>query len=234
MNAADDAGTLVLVATPIGNLGDMAPDALAIRAENEVKAVEPVTAWLGAGRQVALVSDAGIPALADPGERLVRGVLDAGGRVRVVAGPDAATTALLVSGLSRHRWCFEGFLPRIGARRTERLASLAEQACTTVVYEAPHRLHRTLVDLDDRIGSDRAIAVCNDLTKRYEQVWRGTVRSVRAALQEMTPRGEFVLVIGGAERSGDRGEDEGADGEYSRRPRGDDRRDVRERSSPAG
>jgi len=238
-------GRLVLVATPIGNLGDMALDALdilraadviaaedtrrtrkllsafdihprrlvSIRAENEVKAVEQVTAWLASGRQVALVSDAGMPGLADPGERLVRGVLEAGCRVRVLPGPDAATTALLVSGMPRYRWCFEGFLPRSGPRRTERLAHMAKEACPTVVYEAPHRLQRTLGDLEDWIGPDRAIAVCNDLTKLYEHVWRGTLRSVRAALEGTTPRGEFVLVIGGGERSGD------GEGDSSRRLR---------------
>jgi 16S rRNA (cytidine1402-2'-O)-methyltransferase len=94
-----------------------------------------------------------------------------------------------------------GFLPRSGPRRSERLAHLATEARTTVVYEAPHRLQRTLVDLDDWLGPGRAIAVCNDLTKLYERVWRGTVRSVRAAMEETTPRGEFVVVIGGAQRS---------------------------------
>jgi 16S rRNA (cytidine1402-2'-O)-methyltransferase len=234
MNAVDGGGALVLVATPIGNLGDIGVDALehlraadvvaaedtrrtrrllsafdirprrlvSIRAENEAKAIEQVTAWLDSGLQVALVSDAGMPALSDPGERLVHGVLDADGRVRVVAGPDAATTALLASGLPRQRWCFEGFLPRDGRRRTDRLAHLAVEARTTVVFEAPHRLHRTIDDLDDRLGPERSIAVCNDLTKRYERVWRGTVRSVRAALEDVTPRGEFVLVIGPRERSG--------------------------------
>jgi 16S rRNA (cytidine1402-2'-O)-methyltransferase len=230
MSGRSLSGAVALVGTPIGNLGDLTPGALAvlrqadvigaedtrrtrkllsayeihpaqlvsIRAENEAAAIDRVLRWLDDGLLVALVSDAGMPAISDPGERLVRGVLDAGGAVGVEAGPDAATSALLISGLPRERWCFEGFLPRRGAARSERLAILAAETRTAVLYEAPHRLQRTLDDLAEHLGGTRPIVVANDLTKMYETTWRGSIDSVRSVLAGHTPRGEFVLVVAAA------------------------------------
>jgi 16S rRNA (cytidine1402-2'-O)-methyltransferase len=224
---AEGGGVLTLVGTPIGNLGDVTPAALAalrgadvicaedtrrtrklltahgirprrltsIRARNEEREAARVVRWVAEGRAVAYVTDAGMPAVSDPGERLVRAVLAAGGRVATAPGPDAATAALALSGLPADSWAFEGFLPLKGQARDERLAAIAAGPRTTVVYEAPHRLARTLADLASHAGPDRAVAVANDLTKRFERVWRGPLGRVAAELAATEPRGEFVVVI---------------------------------------
>jgi 16S rRNA (cytidine1402-2'-O)-methyltransferase len=224
---ASTGGVLTLVGTPIGNLGDVTPAALAalraadvicaedtrrtrklltahgisprrlasIRARNEEREAARVVRWVVEGRTVAYVTDAGMPAVSDPGERLVRAVLAAGGRVASAPGPDAATAALALSGLPADRWSFEGFLPLKGHARDERLATIAAEPRTTVVYEAPHRLARTLADLAAHIGPDRQVAVANDLTKRFERVWRGPLGRVADEVTATEPRGEFVVVI---------------------------------------
>ncbi|MCO5969073.1 16S rRNA (cytidine(1402)-2'-O)-methyltransferase [Actinoallomurus soli] len=175
---------------------------VSVRKHNEERSGAWVMARLREGRQVAMVSDAGMPMLSDPGERLARHVLDAGGELRVAPGPDAATTALMLSGLPAARWCFEGFLPAKGGERTRRLAAVAAERRTTVLFEAPHRLLRTLGDLVSAAGGERPAAVLNDLTKLYERAWRGSLGQVRDAVAEQEPRGEFVIVLGGApERS---------------------------------
>jgi 16S rRNA (cytidine1402-2'-O)-methyltransferase len=231
---ADPGGVLTLVGTPIGNLGDVTPAALAalqdadvicaedtrrtrklltahgirprrltsIRAQNEEREAARVVRWVAEGRAVTYVTDAGMPAVSDPGERLVRAVLAAGGRVAAAPGPDAATTALTLSGLPAQRWAFEGFLPLKGQAREERLAHIAAEPRTSVVYEAPHRLARTLADLAAHVGPDRPVAVANDLTKRHERVWRGPLGQVAADLAATEPRGEFVVVIGPAGSGG--------------------------------
>jgi 16S rRNA (cytidine1402-2'-O)-methyltransferase len=219
-------GVLHLVATPIGNLGDLAPRAIdvlasaalvccedtrrtgrllqhaGVRAERlavcndhtEMARLADVLEVLGAGRDVAVVTDAGTPGVSDPGQRLVRAVLDAGFRVSAVPGPVAAVTALVVSGLPTNRFVVEGFLPRAGRERRERLAELATERRTVVLYEAPHRIRRTLDDLAERCGADRPVAVARELTKLYEQVVRGTLGSIDVG----EPRGEYVVVLGGA------------------------------------
>lgn len=177
------------------------PLLVSVRQHNEQAQATRVVAWLDEGRQVAYVTDAGMPLLSDPGERLVRTVVEAGGQVTVAPGPDAATCALLLSGLPAGRWCFEGFLPAKGAARRQRLAALGAERRTSVLFEAPHRLLRTLTDLQEAIGAGRAVAVANDLTKLYERVWRGPVGEVRAELAGLpgaAPRGEFVIVVAGA------------------------------------
>ncbi|MCO5999567.1 16S rRNA (cytidine(1402)-2'-O)-methyltransferase [Actinoallomurus rhizosphaericola] len=175
---------------------------VSVRKHNEERSGAWVMARLREGRQVAMVSDAGMPMLSDPGERLARHVLDAGGELRVAPGPDAATTALMLSGLPAARWCFEGFLPAKGGERTRRLAAVAAERRTTVLFEAPHRLLRTLDDLVSAVGGERPAAVLNDLTKLYERAWRGSLGQVRDAVAGQEPRGEFVIVLGGApERS---------------------------------
>lgn len=169
---------------------------VSVRAENEARSIDVVVRWLEAGQVVVLVTDAGMPALSDPGARLVRGILDAGHAIDVVAGPDAATAALLVSGLPAARWAFDGFLPRRTAERRRRVEALRHEERSVVVFEAPHRLQRLLAELEDTLGGDRHIAVANDLTKRYERVWRGRLQDVRAAISDDEARGEFVIVVG--------------------------------------
>lgn len=219
-------GRLVLVATPVGNLGDLSPrarqalaDASLICCEDtrrtglllqhagvsgvrmavcnehtEAARVPEVLSVLGDGGDVAVVTDAGTPGISDPGERLVAAVLDAGYDVTTVPGPAAVVAALVVSGLPTTRFVFEGFLPRSGRARTERIAELASEQRTIVVYEAPHRVVRTLTDLAAAFGADRRVAVARELTKLYETVLRGTL----GELDIGEPRGEYVLVIDGA------------------------------------
>jgi 16S rRNA (cytidine1402-2'-O)-methyltransferase len=223
-------GQLVLVATPIGNLGDLSPRAvealrqaaliccedtrrtgrllehagvaaprLAVCNEHtEAARISEVLTTLGDGGDVAMVTDAGTPGISDPGERLVRAVVDAGFEVTSVPGPTALVTALVTSGLATGRFVFEGFLPRSGRARRDRLAELAAERRTIVVYEAPHRIGRTLSDLASTLGDDRPVAVARELTKLWETVVRGTLGSVELG----EPRGEYVLVIAGAPLDG--------------------------------
>jgi 16S rRNA (cytidine1402-2'-O)-methyltransferase len=221
-------GALVLVGTPIGNLGDLSPravDALTAAAviacedtrrtgrllvhagiterrlvmlneHNEVERGAELVDRMSAGETVALVTDAGMPAISDPGERLVAAAVRAGLAVEVVPGPSAGITALAVSGLPTGRFVFEGFLPRKGSARARRLADLAEEARTIVLYEAPHRLQRTLGDLADALGRDRGVVVARELTKLHEELWRGTLGD--AQIWAENPRGEIVIVVAGA------------------------------------
>lgn len=225
-----DAGHLVLVATPIGNLGDLPPRAvevlaaadvvacedtrrtgrllaaagvraralIAVHDHNEASQVGSVLGRLKAGEVVAVVTDAGTPGISDPGERLVRAVTQAGFEVRVVPGPSAAISGLVASGLPTGRFVFEGFLPRKGSGRSERLAALVGEQRTLVLYEAPHRLARTLADLADTLGGERRAAIGRELTKLHEEVWRGTLDEAVARCEQIEPRGEHVLVVDGA------------------------------------
>jgi 16S rRNA (cytidine1402-2'-O)-methyltransferase len=139
-----------------------------------------------------------MPGISDPGQRLVRAAVDGGHRVEVIPGPSAAVAALVASGLPTERFCFEGFLPRKGSGRSERLAALAGERRTIVVYEAPHRLARTVDDLAEVLGSSRRVAIARELTKLHEEIWRGDLRGAREWLAESSPRGEIVIVIEGA------------------------------------
>ncbi len=224
------AGSLVLVSTPIGNLGDLSPRAARTLAEADVIACEDtrrtrrllthagisakrlvvvhdhnestqaaaILALLDQGKQVAVVSDAGTPGLSDPGARLAAAAASAGVTVLAVPGPSAALAALVVSGLPTGRWCFEGFLPRKGAERAERLAALAAEGRTTVVYEAPHRLAATLSDLAGACGPHRRVAVARELTKLHEEVWRGGLGQAAEWAASQPARGEYVVVVAGA------------------------------------
>ncbi len=217
--------TLWLVATPIGNLGDLSPraaqvldDVRAICCEDtrrtgrllqhagvtanrlivcnehtEYQRIATVLDELAQG-DVAVVSDAGSPGISDPGERLVAAAIDAGHDVSAVPGPAASTMALTISGLPTARHVFEGFLPRKGRERAERLAGIADERRTVVIYEAPPRVARTLADLRDVCGSDRRVAVCRELTKLHEEVRRGTLGDIDVH----DPRGEYVIVLDGA------------------------------------
>ena len=222
---------LVLVATPIGNIGDLAPRALLELAEadfvacedtrrtgmlykhlgiphppfvvcnehTEARASEEIVERIHSGARVVLVSDAGMPGISDPGERIVSAVVAAGLSVTAVPGASAVLAALTMSGFSTERFAFEGFLPRKGSERSERLSEIEIERRTTVFFESPRRLQRTLSDLLERFGPDRRIAVARELTKRYEEIWRGRLSDAVAHFGGQEPRGEFVVVVEGAQ-----------------------------------
>ncbi|MBR7182205.1 MAG: 16S rRNA (cytidine(1402)-2'-O)-methyltransferase [Clostridia bacterium] len=156
-----------------------------------------IVARLQAGESCALISDAGTPAISDPGEDLVALCAEAGISVTSVPGCCAAVTALALSGLSTARFIFEGFLPVERARRRERLALLTGQSATMIVYEAPHKLRTTLDDLAEALGTERRVALCRELTKRNEEIFRTTLGEAVDHYRENDPRGEYVLVIEG-------------------------------------
>jgi 16S rRNA (cytidine1402-2'-O)-methyltransferase len=170
---------------------------VAVHDHNEAAQVGMVLERLRAGELVAVVTDAGMPGISDPGERLVQAAADAGFEIQVVPGPSAAITGLVASGLPAGRFVFEGFLPRSGSGRTERLAALTGERRTIVLYEAPHRLARTLADLLAALG-DRQVALARELTKLHEETWRGTLSAAVARAAEVEPRGEYVVVVEGA------------------------------------
>jgi 16S rRNA (cytidine1402-2'-O)-methyltransferase len=153
---------------------------------------------LHTGQKLALVTDAGMPGISDPGYELVQACVSKGILVVPIPGPTAAITALSASGLPTDRFCFEGFLPVKGAERRERLVALQPETRTMILYEAPHRLRQTLKDLAETLGIDRSIVVSRELTKRYETFWRGTLAEAIAHFIAEDPRGEFTLVIAGA------------------------------------
>ena len=170
---------------------------LAVHDHNEARSVGTVLARVQAGEVVAVVTDAGLPGISDPGERLVRAAAKEGLVVTVVPGPSAALAALAVSGLPTGRAVFEGFLPRRGSGREERLVELRTERRTIVLFEAPHRLARTLAELVEALGRDRRVALVRELTKLHEEVWRGTLAEALARSEGAEPRGEHVLVVEG-------------------------------------
>ena len=222
-------GRLVLVATPIGNLGDLSPraaeelaaadlvacedtrrtgrllqhagisgsDLLRLDEHTEERSTAVVVDRITGGDTVALVSDAGMPGISDPGERVVRRVVEAGHPVVVVPGPSAPVAAVSASGLATDRWCMEGFLPRRGSARSDRLAELAVEERTMVLFESPNRLAKTLRDLVGVLGPDRRAVVAREMTKLHEEFVRGTVAEL-AARFDAPPKGEVVLVLEGA------------------------------------
>lgn len=152
---------------------------------------------LEAGETAAVVSDAGMPCISDPGEDLVRLCAQAGVEVQVIPGPSAAVSALAVSGLPTSRFTFEGFLSTNRKNRGEHLDSLKQERRTMIFYEAPHKLPTTLEDLKEAFGGDRRIALCRELTKLHEQVLRMDLEQAAAYARETSPRGEYVLVVEG-------------------------------------
>lgn len=166
---------------------------------NEERRTPELVAEILAGSVVALVTDAGMPVVSDPGYRLVRAALDAGAPVTAVPGPSAVTTALALSGLPTDRFCFEGFLPRTGGARRARLAALADEERTLVFFEAPHRIAATLADLAAAFGADRPAALCRELTKTYEEVLRRPLGELATWAATGEPRGEITLVVAGAQ-----------------------------------
>ena len=153
---------------------------------------------LSNGHSVAVISDAGLPGISDPGEELVAAARQAGHSVICVPGPCAATTALVSSGLPSSRFCFEGFLPTRGRERRERLTAVVLEQRTTVLYEAPHRLLKLLEELRELCGDSRALQVTRELTKRHEQQVGPTVNAALTHFRAHSPQGEFTLVLGGA------------------------------------
>ncbi len=225
-------GTLILCASPIGNLADAPPrlaealgSAEVVYAEDTRRArillthlgvSRPVRSYfagneaaralelgerLAAGETVALVTDAGVPTISDPGLSAVRAALDAGAVVTGVPGPSAVTLALAVSGFPADRFVFEGFLPRRGERRRERLSALAGERRTVVFFCAPGRLVADLDDLAAALGGERPCAVCRELTKLHEEIRRETLAEARRHWAEGPVRGEVTLVVAGAPAS---------------------------------
>jgi 16S rRNA (cytidine1402-2'-O)-methyltransferase len=233
-------GRLVLVGTPIGNLGDLSPRALealgqavvvacedtrrtgrllshfgissptyiVVNEHTEGDAAERVLGHVQRGDVVVLVSDAGMPGVSDPGEFLVSRAIEAGVTVEVVPGPSAVLHALVVSGLTTSRFVFEGFLPRKGSGRALRLRELSQEHRTAVLFEAPHRLEKTLNDLADACGGERRIVLARELTKLHEEIWRGSVSGAIDRCAEVDPRGEYVLVLEGAPPAAEATEEE--------------------------
>ena len=166
---------------------------------NERQRIDELLERLSEGATVALVSDAGMPAVSDPGFRLLRAAVDAGIGISVVPGPSAVTAALVVSGLPTDRWVFEGFLPRRPSERRSRLRALAHDPRTVVLFESPLRVVTLLRDVLVELG-DRRAAVARELTKIHEEVLRGRVSEVLAMLLDSEPRGEIVVVLEGPRR----------------------------------
>jgi len=153
---------------------------------------------VAAGRRVALISDAGMPGISDPGHDLIQACVARGLPVEVVPGPSAVLAALVLSGLPTDRFCFEGFLPRKAGPRERHLAELAGEPRTMVFFEAPHRVLATLAAMAGAFGPQRPAAITRELTKLHEQVLRGTVAELRERLAAQGPRGELTVVVAGA------------------------------------
>ncbi len=219
---------LFLVSTPIGNLGDMSQRAidtlqaadlvvsedtrktgfllnhfaikkpqLVFREDNEKKVLPKIMNLLAEGKNIAIVTDAGTPAISDPGFILVRSALANGIEINAVPGPTALIMALVLSGLPVHSFTFRGFPPRKGGPRRRWLAVDALSPHTLIFYESPYRLVSFLQDALEVYG-ERACAVANDLTKKFEQVKRGTISEMLEFFKTEAPRGEYTIVIGGA------------------------------------
>lgn len=224
------AGTLYLVATPIGNLEDMTYRAVRVLGEVDVIAAEdtrhtrgllthfdihtplvsyhehnkdtagpPLVERLLAGENIACVSDAGLPGIADPGADLARRAIAVGITVTVLPGANAALTGLIASGLDTVRFSFVGFLPRTKDKRRELLAEIKSHRETLIFYEAPHRLADSLKELTAGLGGSRPAVLCRELTKKYEEYRRGTLQELLDGLSDNEQRGEFVIVVGGCD-----------------------------------
>jgi 16S rRNA (cytidine1402-2'-O)-methyltransferase len=230
-------GTLYLVGTPIGNLEDITLRALRILKEVDLIAAEdtrrarilahryeietPITSYFEGNKltkletvlsaleagDVALISEAGMPGLSDPGYELTRAAIERGYSVVPIPGPSAPVTALVVSGLPSDSFLYLGFLPRRQRERRRVLAEAAKEKHTLIAFEAPHRLRKSLADVEAVLG-DRPLVICRELTKLHEEVWRGTASEARAHFGEVEPRGEFTLVIEGAPEEHERWDEE--------------------------
>lgn len=223
------AGTLYLVATPIGNLDDMPPRVaktfeaadfvaaedtrVTLKLLNHLGLKKPMVSYyehalhhgdailarIEAGEDCALCSDAGMPCISDPGAVLVKDALDRGIRVVPVPGASACITALAVSGQDTSRFVFEGFLPVPKKERRARLDALRGEERTILFYEAPHKLRGTLADLAAALGEDRSVTLCRELTKLHEEIVKTTLGAAVEYYRANDPRGEYVLVVAGAQ-----------------------------------
>ena len=222
-------GKITLVATPIGNLADMSKRAIDTIAEADLVAAEdtrhsgsllhhfgikrPMVSYykhnekaqeehllqaLREGKNIALISDAGTPGVSDPGSAILQSAVAAGFEVDAVPGPCAAVQALVLSGLPTEKFVFEGFLPR-GSKLTPYLQSLKNEPRTMIIYEAPHRIKETLAAAAEVFGGERKAALCRELTKKFQEVNRGTLAEICGLWQNREVMGEFVLVVAGAE-----------------------------------
>ena len=222
-------GTLYIVATPIGNLEDMPPRVAAtfgaadfvaaedtrvtLRLLNHLGLKKPMVSYyehalfhgeailqrIEAGEDCALCSDAGMPCISDPGEQLVKAAHERGIRVVPVPGASACVTALAVSGQDTARFVFEGFLPVPKKERRARMEALQGETRTMVLYEAPHKLRATLDDLCAAFGPERSVSLCRELTKLHEEIRKTTLGQAADFYRDNEPRGEFVLVLAGAD-----------------------------------
>lgn len=168
---------------------------------NENERLEPLLAILKDGKDLLVVSDAGMPGISDPGYRLTREAIAAGIPIRVLPGPSAVTTALLFSGLPTDRFCFEGFLPRTSGARITALEKLASEERTMIFFEAPHRILESLQDCVTVLGAERLGAICREMTKTYEETIRGTLAELTTWAQEHEVLGEITLVVAGFDAS---------------------------------
>ena len=220
-------GKLYVVPTPIGNLEDMTLRAIRILSEvdlilaedtrvsrkllshykidtaleshhqnNEHATVSKQIEKMKQGLSLALISDAGTPAISDPGFLLVRETVKAGIEVDCLPGPTALIVALVNSGIPTERFVFEGFLPPKKGRQ-KKLQQISDEERTIVFYESPHKLNKTLAQLAELIEEDRTIAVCREMTKKFEETIRGTLKEVQQHFEENSPKGEFVIVLSG-------------------------------------
>nr|WP_306422678.1 16S rRNA (cytidine(1402)-2'-O)-methyltransferase [Paenarthrobacter aurescens] len=194
--AAEDTRRLHRLVTALGV--EVSGRVISYHEHNEVAKTGELLDHVRAGKTILMVSDAGMPAVSDPGFRLVEGAVAAGLTVTAVPGPSAVLTALALSGLPTDRFCFEGFLPRKSGERNSRLVDLADERRTMVFFEAPHRLEVMLRALHERFGAERRAAVCRELTKTYEEVIRGTLRELLEWAENNEVRGEIAVVVGGA------------------------------------
>jgi 16S rRNA (cytidine1402-2'-O)-methyltransferase len=184
----------------LAHAGVAGPRLLRLDEHTETAETPRVLEGIRRGQRVVLVSDAGMPGLSDPGTRLIAAAAESGVVVEVVPGPFAGAAAAVASALldPSGRFVFEGFLPRKGADRRDRIDALVDEPRTVVLYESPHRLLRTLVDLADALGGDRRVAVCRELTKLHEEIWRGPLSAAVARAESTDLRGEIVIVVEGA------------------------------------
>lgn len=225
-------GKLYIVPTPVGNLEDMTFRAIKVLKEvdlilaedtrtssvllkhydiqkplsshhkfNEHQTAVSVAQQIKAGKTIALISDAGTPAISDPGYLLTKACVEAGVTVECLPGATAFVPALVDSGLPNNKFCFEGFLPQKKGRQT-RIKELAEEERTTIIYESPFRVVKTLQQFIEVMGENRQISVTREISKIHEETVRGTLAEVKKHFEEVEPKGEFVMVLGGKEPEG--------------------------------
>ena len=221
---------LVVIGTPIGNLGDISeraikelrevdliccedtrrtgkllnllninprPDLEVVNEHTEEKRANEILNRITAGLRVALVTDAGMPGIADPGQYLIKSAIDHEINLEIVPGPTAGIVALIASGLPTSRFVFQGFIPRKGEERQRRIEEIARDDKTTVIYESGKRIERTIEDLLNICGDEREAIIARELTKMHEEIQRGTLRLLHTKMSDISTKGEFVLILSG-------------------------------------